>query len=130
MGAMPYRLLADAVVVAHFAFLLFVVAGGLLVLRWPRLAWVHLPAAAWGILIEFFGWTCPLTPLEVALRHRGGEAAYTGGFVAHYVMSVLYPDGLTRGTQVVLGLLVLALNLGIYAALIGRRRTGRRIAAT
>jgi len=122
---MPYRQLADLIVLLHFAFLAFVVAGGLLVLRRPKLAWVHLPAAVWGVLIEFFGWICPLTPLELSLRHRAGEAPYTGGFVAHYVMSVLYPDGLTRGTQVVLGLLVLALNAGIYAALLARRRAKR-----
>ncbi len=119
---MRYRFLADVIVVAHFAFLLFVVTGGAFALRWPRLAWVHLPAALWGILIEFTGWICPLTPFEVALRQRGGEAAYTGGFIAHYVMGVLYPDGLTRGTQVVLGLLVLGLNGALYAVLLARTR--------
>jgi len=125
---MPYRLLADLIVVVHFAFLLFVVTGGAFALRWPRLAWVHVPAAVWGTLIEFSGWVCPLTPLEVALRHRGGEAAYTGGFIAHYVMSVLYPDGLTRGIQVVLGMLVLALNGVVYAVLAARLRSHRAAA--
>jgi len=116
------RLLADLVVLVHFAFLLFVVAGGLLVLRWPRLAWAHIPAAIWGVLIEFSGWICPLTPLEVSLRHRGGEAAYTGGFIAHYVMGVLYPEGLTRRVQFVLGAAVLALNLAVYGTLVARAR--------
>lgn len=123
---MLYHALADLLVVLHFAFLAFVVIGGAFVLRWPKLAWVHVPAAIWGVLIEFFGWICPLTPLEIALRHRAGEAAYTGGFIAHYVMRVLYPDGLTRGTQVVLGVLVLALNVGLYWLVLARRgRMGR-----
>jgi len=121
---MPYRLLADLIVVVHFGFLLFVVTGGLLALRWPMVAWGHVPAAVWGTLIELFGWICPLTPLEIGLRLRGGEAAYTGGFIAHYVMSVLYPAGLTRGIQVVLGVCVLALNGAVYTTLVvrGRRR--------
>jgi hypothetical protein len=123
---MPYRALADATVVVHFGFLLFVVLGGLLVLRWPRLAWVHLPAAAWGILIEFAGWVCPLTPLENHLRALGGQAGYQGGFIAHYVTAALYPEGLTRGTQVVLGVLVLALNAFIYRRVWTRRRRAPR----
>jgi hypothetical protein len=123
---MPYHVLADAVVILHFAFLAFVVVGGVFALRWPRVARVHVPAAVWGVLIEFFGWICPLTPLEIALRQRAGEAPYSGGFVAHYIMSVMYPDGLTRGTQAVLGVLVLALNVGVYAAVIARLRHGRR----
>ena len=121
---MAYHQFADLVLVVHFAFLAFVVAGGAFVLRWPRVAWAHVPAVIWGVLIEFFGWICPLTPLEIALRHRAGEAAYTGGFIAHYVMRVIYPDGLTRGIQVMLGILVLALNGGIYAAMIAREVRG------
>ena len=121
---MAYHQFADLVLVVHFAFLAFVVAGGAFALRWPRVAWAHMPAVIWGVLIEFFGWICPLTPLEIALRHRAGEAAYTGGFIAHYVMRVIYPDGLTRGIQVMLGILVLALNGGIYAAMIAREVRG------
>ena len=121
---MAYHQFADLVLVVHFAFLAFVVAGGAFVLRWPRVAWAHVPAVIWGVLIEFFGWICPLTPLEIALRHRAGEAAYTGGFIAHYVMRVIYPEGLTRGIQVMLGILVLALNGGIYAAMIAREVRG------
>ena len=121
---MAYHQFADLVLVVHFAFLAFVVAGGAFVLRWPRVAWAHVPAVIWGVLIEFFGWICPLTPLEIALRHRAGEAAYTGSFIAHYVMRVIYPDGLTRGIQVMLGILVLALNGGIYAAMIAREVRG------
>ena len=116
---------ADLVVVAHAAFVLFVVFGGLLVLKWPRLAWVHLPAAAWGAAVEFGGWICPLTPLEQFLRAQAGEAAYSGDFVARYLLPVLYPDGLTRETQIVLGTAVSAIN-GVLYALAFRQRLRRR----
>lgn len=119
---MPYRLLADGVAVLHFLFVAFVMAGGLLVLRWPRLAWGHVPAAVWGALIELFGWVCPLTPLEQHLRRLAGESGYEGGFVERYVFSALYPQGLTRTHQVVLGLLVIAVNAFVYWRL-WRRRT-------
>ncbi len=121
---MLYRLAADGVLVLHAAFVVFVVLGGLLALRWPRAAWVHLPAAAWGAAIEFWGWICPLTPLEQALRRLGGEAGYRGGFVEHYVVALLYPQGLTRGLQLALGLFVLAVNLAVYAW-VWRTRTTR-----
>ena len=119
---MWYGALADFVVLVHLAFVAFVVLGGLLVLRHPRVAWLHLPAAVWGVLIEFTGGVCPLTPLENALRLRGGEAGYTGGFIDHYLIPLLYPAGLTRATQLILGSLALALNLAIYATLFVRRR--------
>jgi len=119
-----YRILADAVVVFHFGFVLFVVLGGLLALRWPRAAWIHLPAALWGAGIEFVGGVCPLTPLEIHLRRLGGEAGYAGGFVEHYVLPVLYPAALSRDIQYILGGIVLGLNLGIYA-LVLRRRAAR-----
>jgi hypothetical protein len=111
---MLYRLLADLVVLVHTGFVLFVVLGGLLVLRWPRAAWFHLPAALWGAGIEFAAGICPLTPLENHLRRLGGEAGYTGGFVEHYVLPVLYPDGLTRGVQLGLGTFVVVLNVALY----------------
>jgi len=123
---MPYRLLADALLVVHLAFVAFVVLGGLLVLRWPRLAWIHLPAALWGALIEFAGFVCPLTPLEVGLRRLGGEAGYEGGFIEHYVTAALYPAGLTRTVQVVLGCGVLVVNLLVYARLMRRGRAAAR----
>ena len=88
--------MADAVVVLHLAFIVFEVAGGILVLRWRRLAWIHLPAAAWAVLIEFAGWICPLTPLENWLRARVGDATYTTTFVERYLIPVMYPSGLTR----------------------------------
>ena len=121
---MPYGVLADLVLVVHLGFVLFVALGGLLVLRWPRLAWIHLPAAAWGALIEFTGGICPLTPLENRLRVLAGEAGYAGGFVEHYVTAVLYPDGLTRGAQLGLGAAVLLVNSLIYWVLL--RRSVRR----
>jgi hypothetical protein len=119
---LPYGLLADAVLLAHAAFVAFVVLGGLLVLRWPRLAWVHLPVVAWGAGIEFTGGICPLTPLENHLRALAHEQGYAGGFVEHYVFGLLYPEGLTRDVQVALGLGVLALNTALYAWLWYRHR--------
>lgn len=116
--------LADLVLVLHFAFVLFVVLGGLLVLRWPWLAYVHVPVAIYGALIEFVGWVCPLTPLEQTLRIKAGESGYQGGFIEHYILPLLYPSALTRGLQLVLGTLVVGLNLGIYTYVL--RRKARR----
>ena len=118
---MPFGLFADAVLVLHLGFVAFVLGGGLLVLRWPAIAWLHVPAAAWGAIIEYAGLLCPLTPLEGALRARGGQAGYSGGFVEHYVTAALYPDGLTRRAQIVLGTLVLAINLTVYAHVLAER---------
>ena len=116
-----YQFLADAVVVAHFLFVAFVVAGGLLVLRWPRLAWLHLPAAAWGAVVELMGWVCPLTPLENWLRGRGG-VPYQGDFVARYLLPLIYPEDLTPLRQRLLGAVVIAANLVVYAVVLRRRR--------
>jgi len=93
------------------------------VLRWPRLALLHVPAAVWGVLIEYSGWICPLTPLENSLRMKGGEAGYSGGFIQHYIQPTLYPTGLTRATQLVLGSIVLVLNAAAYAILLSRSRS-------
>lgn len=117
---MLFRAPADAVLVLHFAFLLFVIFGGLAVLRWPRLAWAHLPAVFWGAFIEFSGRICPLTPLENWLRAQGGERGYSGGFIDHYVTSLIYPDGLTRPMQFGLGALVVAINGFVYWRLLKR----------
>ena len=125
---MPYRVLADLVLVVHFAFVLFVVFGGLLALRWPRLAWLHIPVALYGALIEFVGFICPLTPLETWLRQLGGEAGYEGGFIEHYITAALYPTGLTREIQLALGLGVLVLNAIVYA-FVWRRWKDRRPAS-
>ncbi len=116
-----YNLLADAVIIVHFLFILFVAADGLLILRRPRMAWLHLPAACWGAFIEFAGWICPLTPLENHLRRLGGEAPYTGDFVVYYLVPVIYPAGLTPLTQYILGGLVVAVNLVIYGYVLYRR---------
>ncbi len=122
---MIYRWLADFVVLVHLAFVVFAVAGAVLVLRWRWLAWVHLPAVVWAALIEFAGWICPLTPLENRLRILGGGAGYGGGFVEHYILPILYPSGLTRGVQLVLGSLVIVINLGVYSFLVVRVSRGR-----
>ena len=120
-------LLADLIVVLHFAFVVFVVAGGLLVLRWPKVAWVHVPAAIWGAVVEITGWICPLTPLENWLRRRARLDVYTGDFVARYVLPALYPEGLTRDSQLLMGAAVIVLNLAIYAVVV--RRRSRRISS-
>jgi hypothetical protein len=119
--------LAAAVVVAHLAFAAFACAGGLLVLRWPRLAWIHLPSACWAAYVELSETICPLTLLENALRTRAGLDVYSGDFIARYVFPVLYPEGLTREIQVALGAAVMVLNAGVYGWLLWRRRT--RVAA-
>ena len=119
---MWYRLLADSVVLIHAAFVAFVVLGGFLTWHWPKLAFAHLPAALWGALIEFAGWICPLTPLENAFRLRAGQAGYTSGFIEHYVLPVMYPNGLTRTVQIVLGVAVVAINVVAYGVLLSRRR--------
>lgn len=109
-----FRLAAAAVVLVHLLFVAFVVLGGLLALRWPRLTWLHLPAAAWGVLIEYAGWVCPLTPLENALRERAGLATYSGDFIGAHVLPLLYPEQLTRTTQLWLGTFALVINGVVY----------------
>ena len=121
---MIYRALADLVLVIHLLFIVFVFAGGLLMLRWPKLVWVHLPAALWGAAIEFAGWICPLTPLENALRHAAGDAGYGGGFVEHYLVPTVYPAHLTPYIQIGLGVVVVVTNLLIYAWVWRRKRGG------
>jgi hypothetical protein len=116
------RIAADAVLVVHFAFVVFVVLGGALVLRWPTLAWIHLPAVIWAALVEVNGWICPLTPLEGSLRKASGEAGYAGDFLEHYLVALLYPEGLTRATQIILAGVVVAINVVIYAAALLRSR--------
>jgi len=121
------RIAADAVLVLHLAFVLFALLGGLLVLRAPGFAWLHLPALAWAAFVEFTGRVCPLTPLEVALRQAAGDAGYAGDFLEHYIVAILYPDGLTRDLQILFGAAVLLVNVVIYAAVLRRSylRRGR-----
>jgi hypothetical protein len=118
---MIYRFLADLVVVLHVCFVVFVMLGGFLLLKWPRLIYAHVPAALWGVMIEFGGWICPLTPLENALRVKGGEAGYHGDFIDHYVLALLYPHGLTRGIQWILGGFALTVNVIAYTIYFRRR---------
>lgn len=111
---MWYSRLADLTLCIHVGFVLFVIIGGLLLLRWRWMAWLHLPAAAWGAIVELTGWTCPLTPLENWLRAQGGEASYRSDFVAQYLLPLLYPGDLTRDIQLLLGTIVIALNVAVY----------------
>ena len=116
-------LLADLVLLLHLAFVLFVVFGGLLVLRRRRIAWLHVPAFVWAAAIEFGGWICPLTPLENRLREQSGAGGYAGGFVERYLVPVLYPGELTREIQIGQGLAVLFINLAIYGFLLRRQKS-------
>lgn len=124
---MTAHLLADLVLVLHIAFIVFVVAGAIGVLRWPRLAFFHLPSAAWGAIVELAGWTCPLTPLEISLRRQAGLAGYAGGFIDHYVGRIVYPHGLTRSVQSAAGAFVIVINVFVYARVLRRRRRGARL---
>lgn len=120
---MLYALLADATVVAHALFIVFVVAGGALAVRWPRAAWLHLPLATWGAWVEFGNRVCPLTPLENWFRARAGEAGYEGGFIEHYIVGIIYPEGLTREIQLALGAGVVVINVAVYVWVWRRLRT-------
>jgi hypothetical protein len=124
------RILATAVVVVHMAFVAFVVAGGVLTLRWPRFAWIHLPAALWGAMIALIGWICPLTPFENWLRLRGGGRGYETGFLEHYLLPILYPVAMTRGLQIATGVFVVLLNGLVYWRVLRRHRglAGTRLA--
>jgi Protein of Unknown function (DUF2784) len=119
-----YRFLADTVLALHAAFAVFVALGWLLVAWRRRWAWLHVPAVAWGIGIELVGGVCPLTPLENELRRRAGQAGYAGDFLEHYLLAALYPDGLTRGAQIAVGVGVLAINVAAYGWLWRRHATG------
>lgn len=117
-----YNILADAIVVAHFLFIAFVVFGGLLVIRWPRIAFVHLPSAIWGAAVEIFGWICPLTPLENHFRYLAGDASYSGDFIARYLLPIIYPENLTIAIQQVLGVLVIIINIIFYIIALRRHK--------
>jgi len=120
------RIAADSVLIVHFAFVAFVVLGGFLLLRWPALVWIHLPAVAWAAIVELKGWVCPLTPLEVALRQAAGDAGYSGDFLEHYIVALLYPEGLTRTLQISLGAFVILSNIFLYAVVLRRVWAERR----
>ena len=107
-------LLADLVLIAHLSFIVFVIFGGLIVLKWHEVMWLHIPCAIWGALIGFFGWICPLTYLENYFRQAGNADSYEGGFIQHYLVPIIYPQGLTTGMQILLGVIVIVINLIIY----------------
>ena len=121
---MVYRLLADALVLVHAGFIVFAVFGGLLALHHDAWMWLHLPAVAWAALVVIMGWTCPLTPWEQSLRAAAGQDGYEGDFIEHYLLSAIYPEGLTRTVQIWLGVGVLVLNLIVYALVLRRAATG------
>jgi hypothetical protein len=118
--------LADTLVMIHLLFVAFVIGGGFLVPRWPKLIWLHLPAAAWGAFIEFSSGICPLTPLENHLRALSGESRYSGSFVEHYLLPILYPENLTQPLQQVLGFVVVVANLAAYARVFHVSKRKRR----
>jgi hypothetical protein len=116
-----YNIFANVIVLAHFLFIVFVIFGGLLVIHWPRMAFAHLPAAIWGAAVEFFGWICPLTPLENRLRQLAGGSSYSGDFIARYLLPVIYPENLTATMQQIFGGLVVVINIIFYYIAIRRR---------
>lgn len=119
---MLYAIAAEATLLLHAAFIVFAVAGGLLVLRWRWLVWLHVPAAGWAALVVMAGWICPLTPIEQMLRGLAGQDGYAGSFIEHYLVLLIYPPGLTRSLQLLLGALVLAVNVAVYLVVWGKRR--------
>ncbi len=119
---MLFRILADVVVVLHLAFIVFVVCGGLLAMRWRWIPWVHIPAAVWATVLEIRGLICPLTPLENWLRREAGGTGYTGGFIEHYLVPIVYPSGLTPGIQALLAVLVVVGNVIVYTVVWRSRR--------
>ena len=119
---MRERIIADFLVIIHLAFIFFVVFGGILVIRWKWVSIIHLPAVAWGVIIELKGWICPLTPLEQHFRLLAGQSGYTGGFIEHYFIALIYPSNMTRPIQVTLGLVVIVINLSIYCFWLYRRK--------
>lgn len=124
-GAFINQVLADGVVILHLAFILFVMFGGLLVIFWPKVVWLHIPCVIWGILIELTGYICPLTPLENFLRTKGGQTPYSSDFVIHYLEPIIYPEGLTRELQLIFGVLVILVNVMVYGKLfLMRKRRG------
>jgi hypothetical protein len=122
---MLYRLAADLMLVLHFGFIVFVVAGAIGVMRWPKLAWLHIPAAAWGAWVEISGGICPLTTLENRFRTSAGGEGYATSFVEHYLLPVIYPGGLTRTVQLVLAAAVIIVNVSLYTYVLRRARKTR-----
>jgi hypothetical protein len=114
--------IADALVILHLVFIVFVLIGAFMALKWRTLIWVHIPCLIWGVLVEMLGWYCPLTPIENSFREQAGLATYSGDFVMQYIMPIIYPPELTRSLQIFFGLVVLLLNMVAYGLLIRRWR--------
>lgn len=123
---MLYWIAANLLVVLHLGFVCFVVAGGLLFFKWRWIAFLHIPTAIWGALLEYNNWLCPLTPLEQRLRQASGQAGYSGGFIEHYLLPVLYPSGLNREVQLILGTFVILVNIAIYGWIIWNFKHGEK----
>ena len=119
---MIYSFLADLLVLFHMVFILYVMAGALLIFKWPKTLWLHLPSCFWGMTVEFTGWICPLTPLEIQLRRLAGKEEYTGSFIEQYLIPIIYPIGLNQEIQMVLGGTVLIVNLSLYTLILIKRR--------
>ena len=119
---MIYSFLADLLVLFHLVFILYVIAGALLIFKWPKTLWLHLPSCFWGMTVEFTGWICPLTPWEIRLRRLAGEEGYTGSFIEHYLIPIIYPSGLNREIQMLMGCIVLIVNLSLYTLILIKRR--------
>mgnify|MGYP001206507422 CR=1 FL=1 len=124
-----YNLLADVIILLHFLFIVFVILGGLLVVRWPKTAFIHLPAAVWGALVELCGWICPLTPLENHFRRLAGNESYSGDFIERYLRPLIYPENLTASMQQFFGVMVIAVNIIFYSFAMRRYRTMKKTAS-
>jgi hypothetical protein len=122
---MVYRLLSDFIVIAHFLYILFVITGALIALRWKKIIWLHIPAVIWGATVEYTGWICPLTPWENRFRMLAGEEVYHGDFIGNYILPVIYPEEVTRNIQIVLGTIVIIVNIMLYGIIINRSVKGK-----
>ena len=123
---MLYDLLANLVLLVHLLFILFVIFGGLAVICWRWLSWIHLPCVTWGVLLEFLHWTCPLTPLEKYLRRQADGMSYDGGFIEHYLGMFIYPGWLTPPVQIAMGVALAVLNIAIYSYILSTIFTARK----
>ena len=119
---MIYSFLADLLVVFHLVFILYVIAGALLIFTWPKTLWIHLPSCFWGMTVEFTGWICPLTPWEIQLRRLAGEEGFSRSFIEQYLIPMIYPSGLNREIQMLMGSIVLIVNLSLYTLILIKRR--------
>jgi hypothetical protein len=123
---MSYRIAADIIMLLHMLFTLFVMFGSLLALYKRWIVWLHIPVVLWGVAIAVIGWICPLTPLENAIRIAAGQEGYSGGFVEHYLITIIYPDGLTRRGQLILAGLIIVVNILLYGFVLRKKRAKKK----